>query len=216
MIPENGNHNILGLPPAFSLTFCRGDHRSPAIAPPVGAITDRPYDGFIFIRNGDFLDRPKRKKNRLQDYDYSTPNVYFLTICTRNRVNLFWTTDVTNVDSPRSVPLNAYGKIVRKYIEHISAVYSMVVVDQYVIMPNHVHLLLQINDCDNGRSMIAPTISNVVRHLKGCVSKELGFSVWQKGFYDHVIRNEVDYENIWIYIEGNPGKRFEDELYVPM
>ena len=73
-------------------------------------------------------------------------------------------------------------------------------------MPNHIHLLLQINTDHNGRSMIAPTISTVVRLMKGVVSKQAGFTVWQKGFYDHVIRNDNDYPDIWNYIEGNPSK----------
>jgi len=62
--------------------------------------------------------------------------------------------------------------------------------------------------------MIAPTISTVVRLLKGTVSKQSGFSVWQKGFYDHVIRNDKDYQDIWNYIEGNPAKWSEDKPYV--
>jgi len=63
-------------------------------------------------------------------------------------------------------------------------------------------------------TMIAPTISTVVRLMKGAVSKQTGMSIWQKGFYDHVIRNDNDYREIWNYIEGNPGKWTEDKLYV--
>ena len=61
--------------------------------------------------------------------------------------------------------------------------------------------------------MIYPTISTVVRLMKGAVSKQAGFSVWQKGFYDHVVRSQRDYLDIWNYIEGNPGKWEEDVLY---
>ena len=63
--------------------------------------------------------------------------------------------------------------------------------------------------------MIAPTISTVVRLMKGTVSKRAGFAVWQKGFYDHVIRNDSDYREIWKYIDGNPVRWLEDKLYVP-
>ena len=66
----------------------------------------------------------------------------------------------------------------------------------------------------SGRSLIAPTISTVVRLMKGTVSKQAGFSVWQKGFYDHVIRNDKDYQSIWNYIQGNPSKWTEDQLYI--
>ena len=62
--------------------------------------------------------------------------------------------------------------------------------------------------------MIAPTISTVVRLMKGTASKQAGFSLWQKGFHDHVIRNDKDYQEVWNYIEGNPGKWAEDTLYI--
>ena len=62
--------------------------------------------------------------------------------------------------------------------------------------------------------MSAPTISRVVRLLKGTISKQIGFPIWQKGFYDHVVRSETDYLEIWNYIEGNPGKWAEDKLYI--
>ena len=61
--------------------------------------------------------------------------------------------------------------------------------------------------------MIAPTVSTAVRMMKGVVSKRAGFSVWQKGFYDHIIRSQQDYLDIWNYIEGNPAKWEEDKLY---
>ena len=81
-------------------------------------------------------------------------------------------------------------------------------------MPNHVHLLPQINTDSAGRPRAAPTISMVINQTNGVVSKKAGFSVWQKGFYDHVIRSEQDYSGIWSYIEGNPGKWTDDKLYI--
>ena len=114
---------------------------------------------------------------------------------------------------PEDVPLTRLGAIVRQSIEDIPIHYPAISMDHYVIMPNHVHLLLQINTDPNGRSMIAPTISTVVRLMKGAVSRQAGFTVWQKGFYDHVIRNDNDHQDIWNYIEGNPSKWSEDKLY---
>ena len=160
------------------------------------------------------MELPKRKPNRLTEYDYSTPNAYFITICTENRENLFWTDVGAIIDRPDNVPLTNVGVIVRKSIEEIPKRYPAITVDHAVIMPNHIHLLLQIHTDADGRSMIAPTISTVVRLMKGNVSKQAGFSVWQKGFYDHVIRSEQDYLDIWNYIEGNPGKWTEDKLYI--
>ena len=155
----------------------------------------------------------KRKQNRLTYYDYSTPNAYFITVCTDKRKNLFWKDVGAIIDRPENVPLSQLGMIVRQSIIDIPKHYPMISVDHSVIMPNHLHLLLQINTDADGRSLIAPTISTVVRLMKGTVSRQAGFSVWQKGFYDHIIRNENDYQEIWKYIEGNPGKWAEDKLY---
>ena len=160
------------------------------------------------------MDLPKRKQNRLVEYDYSTPNAYFITVCTKNRKNLFWMDVGTIIDRPNNVPLTNLGMIARQSIEDIPNYYSAVSVDHFVIMPNHIHLLLQINTDADGRSMIAPTVSTVVRLRKGTVSKQAGLSVWQKGFYDHVIRNDHDYREIWNYIDGNPSKWTEDKLYI--
>ena len=60
--------------------------------------------------------------------------------------------------------------------------------------------------------MTAPTVSTVIRLMKGTVSKQAGFSVWQKGFYDHIIHGDAVYREVWEYIENNPVKRAEDEL----
>ena len=80
-------------------------------------------------------------------------------------------------------------------------------------MPNYIHLLLQVNTDANGRPMVAPTISTVVQQLKGTISKQIGCSIWQKLFHDHVIRAEQDYQKIWTYIDTNPVKWKEDCFY---
>jgi REP element-mobilizing transposase RayT len=157
---------------------------------------------------------PKRKRNRLTQYDYSTPNAYFITICTEKRKNLFWTEVGAAIGRPHDVPLTNIGMIVKQGILDIPEHYPTITVDHFVIMPNHIHLLLQINAYADGRPMAAPTISSIINKTKGFVSKKAGFSVWQKGFYDHIIRSEQDYLDVWNYIEGNPGKWSEDELSI--
>lgn len=159
------------------------------------------------------MELPKRKQNRLTEYDYSMPNAYFITICTQNRKNLFCENVGAITDRLCNVPLTNLGKIVQQSIEDIPRYYPSVSVVHFVIMPNHIHLLLQIQTDADGRSLIAPTISTVVRMMKGAASKQAGFSVWLKGFYDHVVRSQRDYLDIWNYIEGNPGKWEEDVLY---
>ena len=159
------------------------------------------------------MELPKRKQNRLTEYDYSTPNAYFITICTRERKNLFWIDAGARVECPTCVPLTELGRIVRQSIDEISNHYPAISVEHAVIMPNHIHLLLQIHADADGRPMAAPTISTVVNQTKGSISKKAGFSVWQKGFHDHVIRGEQDYRDVWNYIEGNPAGWAEDELF---
>ena len=160
------------------------------------------------------MDFPNRKQNRLTEYDYSTPNAYFITVCTVDRKNLFWEDVGAIIDRPEYVPLTNLGEIVQQSIREIPVHYPMISVDHFVVMPNHIHLFLQINADADGRPMAAPTISTVINQTKGIISKQAGFSVWQKGFYDHVIRNENDYQETWKYIEGNPGKWAEDNLYI--
>lgn len=158
------------------------------------------------------MELPKRKHNRLTEYDYSTPNAYFITICTDKRKNLFWNTVGATVGRPQDIPLSKHGAIVDRAIKRIPEHYPIISLDHYVIMPNHVHLLLKICSGSDGRPMVAPTISTVVQQTKGAVSKQAGFPVWQKGFYDHVVRSDADYQEIWEYIEGNPAKWAEDSL----
>lgn len=97
---------------------------------------------------------PKRKPIRIEDYDYSTPGAYFITICTANREKLFWSDRRGELCSPVS----------------------------------------------------APTISRVMKQFKGSITKQVGRPIWQKSFYDHGIRNQQDYNEIWQYIENNPLK----------
>ena len=158
------------------------------------------------------MEGPARKQSRLPQFDYSTPRAYFITICTQNRRNLLWDNVGAAIRRPEDVILSGLGHIVRRAILNVSSHYPMITVDQYTIMPNHIHLLLQIHSDSSGRPVAAPTISTVVNQLKGVASKSAGFSLWQKGFYDHVIRSQEDYEEIWKYITGNPLKWEEDQL----
>ena len=94
----------------------------------------------------------------------------------------------------------------------------MVIVDKYVIMPNHIHAIIRIDadyseDGKGGRTMCAPTLSLIIKNFKEYVTKQIGFSVWQKSFYDRVLRNEWEYRNAWQYIENNPANWENDELF---
>jgi len=109
--------------------------------------------------------------------------------------------------------LSNTGKIVHDKIMAISQIYKSVSVSKYVIMPNHIHMIIEIdNDFDeSGNAMRSPTISTIMTQFKGAVSKAIGQKFWQKSFHDHIIRNQIDYENIWNYIDVNIDNWYEDE-----
>lgn len=149
--------------------------------------------------------RHTRKKHRLEKYDYSSIGAYFVTICTSDRQRLFWSDAVgATIGRPEDIALSNYGEIVSDGINRIPQIYPAVSIDSYVIMPDHVHLLLRIHCGENGRPMVAPTVGNIVRQFKGFVTKQIGKQIWQKLFYDHVIRNDGDYEEAIKYIYENP------------
>lgn len=160
------------------------------------------------------MNLPQRKPNRLKAHDYSTPGAYFITICTEDRKNFFWENVGASIARPEAVVLSDQGKIVDTAICNIPKCYPVITVDKYTIMPNHIHLLLQIHADQYGSAVQVPPISVVIQQMKGYVTKQLGYSIWQKLFHDHVIRNERDYQMIWNYIEGNPMKWAEDCFYI--
>ena len=156
---------------------------------------------------------PKRKRNRLENYDYSSCGAYFITVCTLKKQNCFWENVGAIIDRPQDVELSTYGKIVDQAIKNIPSAYPALLLESYVIMPNHIHLLLRVCADEYGRPLVAPTMSRVVKQLKGVVSKQAGISIWQKSFHDHIIRNREDYEEHLRYIYENPMRWCYDELY---
>ena len=164
------------------------------------------------------MDLPKRKQIRLPEYDYSGPGAYFVTICTADRRCILSEIAVGAAtsrppDESSCVNLTSYGEIVDRAVQNIPFAYPHISVENYVIMPNHVHLLLSVNADENGRMISAPTINTVIGQMKRWASKQIGTSIWQKSFHEHIIRNEKDYREIWAYIESNPAKWAEDRYY---
>ena len=80
-------------------------------------------------------------------------------------------------------------------------------------MPNHVHLILLLQEENGGRLIAAPTVSRVIGQMKRVVSREIGVSIWQKSYHDRIIRDEAEYLKIWNYIDTNPLKWNEDCYY---
>ena len=149
------------------------------------------------------MEAPQRKPNRIKSYDYSQCGAYFVTICTRDRKRIL--SEIVG-DDAHIVP-KPYGQIAEKYIRNAPEI------EKYVIMPDHIHLLIRL---ENGsmwastptadRSCPRPnqTVASIVRSIKTLTTKEIGTSIFQRSYYDHVIRNQQDYDEIWQYIENNP------------
>ena len=168
----------------------------------------------------------KRKTPRYQSFDYNSAAVYFITICTENRRPLLSHIVGTGVPDCPQTELTKYGKVAEKYIEQLNEFYDYLSVEKYVIMPNHIHLLLWVknnrSESDSGQSRTPvptrvsranSTCSQFVSTLKRFCNKEYGGNIWQARFYDHIIRNRKDYEVHLKYIHENPARWYLDELY---
>lgn len=151
------------------------------------------------------MELPKRKKIRLEGYDYTSCGAYFVTICVADRNALMWNVGA-DIIRPNEPPLSQYGEIVKIAIDAIPTHYDNVVVDKYCIMPDHVHIILFFMPDENGRIISAPTLSVIIGSMKRWVSRQIGIPIWQKSFNDRIIRNEQGYREIWKYIETNPEK----------
>lgn len=146
-----------------------------------------------------------QKRRRLANYDYKTSASCFITICTIQRLNCFWKKDVfQNTDA---IELTEQGFCVKNAIETIEHAYPCVFLDHYTIMPNHIHLLLTLNDSET-------SVSSIINQTKGKITRQLGYSVFQKSFHDHIIRTPAEFERVWDYIENNPRKWNEDMYYL--
>lgn len=180
-----------------------------------------------------------RKRNRMIGFDYSSDNLYFITICVHNRLCCFGdvvsVTEGTGRDLSVHHPqnhhpqkyysdkvimrLNKYGNIVKNQIIWLENQYSYVEIHNYVVMPNHIHLILEIDSkkVKDGEVKIK-SVSSLIGALKTTSSKKiheigfLGFS-WQRSFHDHIIRNEKAYQNISNYIDLNPYKWSADLFF---
>ncbi len=159
--------------------------------------------------------KPQRKSVRLKNFDYSSAGAYFITICVKDRMpillDVIKPVGVGALDDPQ-IRLTNTGKIIEKYLlssENISGV----TLDQYVIMPDHIHAIFILDpdsyvEPKNGSSR-APTPTNkmlphVVSTFKRFCNKELGTNIFQRGYMEHIIRDREDYETRTTYIFENP------------
>jgi REP element-mobilizing transposase RayT len=167
---------------------------------------------------------PKRKDLRLKQYDYSSKGAYFVTICIKDRKRIL--SDITKSvgvgahDDPQ-IRLTEIGRIIEKYLlssENISGVK----IDRYVIMPDHIHVIIFLYPDEyairkNGSSR-APTptnemLPNIVSTFKRFCNNEIGDNIFQRGYIEHIVRDREDYEARAKYIYENPIRWYHNELY---
>ncbi len=160
---------------------------------------------------------PKRKRMRLKEYDYSKFGFYFVTICIKDRKEFFG-----NVIDSRLV-LTKYGKIVDQVLKDLPNYYD-VELDFYIIMPDHIHLIIIIDNpplTNTNKCQKVTTLSDIIGKIKSYSTRKIREELrdnkefdWQKSFYDRIIRNEKELYNIRKYIEENP-LRWEREKNYP-
>ncbi|MGN0623035.1 MAG: transposase [Oscillospiraceae bacterium] len=180
-------------------------------------------------------DFPRRKPNRLNGHDYSRGGAYFITVCTKERQEILWqrrNDDVggdAHIAPPLShnmfcdkstqcvygqeIHLSDVGETVKRYIQTIPGI------KQYVIMPNHLHMIICINGSNGVRGDvgIAPypneqSIPQRIKSFKILVTKELGYPIFQRSYHDRIIRSEKEYQAISQYIKNNPAHWEQDSL----
>jgi putative transposase len=149
---------------------------------------------------------------RRVEYDYSGPGAYFVTMVSFHRICMFG--EITKGD----MRLNNFGEVVMQTWEWLPEHFPYVQLGPYIVMPNHIHGLLQIIELDGdcrGGSRPAPTVIKTIGQLIGAfktvsskrinqIRNAMGMSVWQRNYYEHIIRNEIELSDIAGYFLANP------------
>ena len=175
---------------------------------------------------------PYRKSIRLKNYDYSSNGYYFVTICTQNREKLFGEiVGATLCGRP-----NNPDKLIVKWLLELENKFKGVKIDEYIVMPNHIHFIIKRTGDHTGSTgdhtgstgdhTGSPLLRDIIGWFKTMTTNEYIAGVkdgrfmpfkgrlWQRNYYEHIIRNYDDYINIAEYIQNNPLKWEEDKLFI--
>lgn len=168
-------------------------------------------------------DKHHRRSIRLQGYDYASAGSYFITLCTHQRQCLFGEI----VDG--QMRLNEFGQIAADTYLWLATQYPYIHLDSWVVMPNHLHGIIVMADYPcKGDSRIAPAVNGAPRKSLGRLigafktvsTKQInlirntpGMPLWQRNYYEHIIRDDRALQNIRRYIQNNPSAWQEDKLY---
>ena len=156
----------------------------------------------------------QRKKLRLEGYDYSQGGTYHVVIVTKHRAPLFG-----HIENMNFVP-NQFGDQIIDVLKNFSSFHKEFEIEIFQVMPNHIHLLISVQEMEDRplgyyiRAM--KTFTNKIYREWLEINRYAGTSLnlWQRGYYDHVIRDEKDHEATWLYIESNPMNWVKDEEYI--
>ena len=194
---------------------------------------------------------PRRKTIRLQNYDYSQNGAYFVTICTAHKLPLFGVVRRGDPCGRPPVPvyaeLSEIGRIVESYLTEIPSHYPDVHLASYVIMPDHIHMILVLTQnqperagqcpapteesdlscrrggtpgppattekpvppCRRGGTPGPPALPKIINAFKSLTTRKAGISLGQRGYYEHILRNQQDFDEAAGYIAGNPVRRLD-------
>jgi REP element-mobilizing transposase RayT len=170
---------------------------------------------------------PVRKSLHLNDYDYGRNGLYFITICTQNRSCLL------GQISDNKMQLNDVGLMIENGWNNLPIRYPSMSLDAFVVMPNHIHGILKIDPCLVGESLAGSrsdsfkihSLHEVIGGFKSITAvqytrnishqRELsaGWKLWQRGYYDHIIRDETELDRIRDYITNNPAQWEKDDQF---
>ena len=174
---------------------------------------------------------PKRKPLRLSKHDYSKNGVYFVTICVIDRHCILGKIHVGDdalgvplSEQRHTVELSSIGKIVDEQLNDFSHFYDHIKIDRYIIMPNHIHMILVVSIDGTSRAP-SPTTDNenqaltdkfvpqFVSTLKRFIHKKCGFTIFQRSYNDRIVRNYEEYNRICKYIHENPRNWKHDKYH---
>ncbi len=169
-------------------------------------------------------DQKSRKSVRLRDYDYTQAGFYYVTICTEGRRNILGQIINVGADSISAryeMALSGAGRMIEKIYCTMPNEFINIMLHEYIIMPNHLHGIIQIQQA-GGESSLPKIIQSFKRqttleYIRGVKNNRyppFNKHIWQRGFYDHIIRNEVELQEIRQYILDNPTKWQEDRYFI--
>ena len=158
-----------------------------------------------------------RRSIRLKDYDYSSNGMYYVTICTQDRARLFGEI----VGAALCGRPDGADKMIDKWLIETESKFSGIKIDKYVIMPNHIHFVVYIRGGHIGPPLHeivgwfkTMTTNEYIRGVKSGLYPSFNKRIWQRNYYERIIRDETEYQRIWRYIDENPARWDEDKYFV--